>query len=93
MVASNVKTKKQGLISLDLKNGHFDSALIPADQNVIHGLAADGGALTVLLDNLAAGLSTQDILKSYPSLNEVSIRAAIAYGAELTKEHVVSMPS
>ncbi len=63
VVASNVKTKKQGLISLDLKNGHFDSALIPADQNVIHGLAADGGALTILLDNLAAALPREALIE------------------------------
>ena len=68
---------------------------ISVDPQVAHGQACLKGTrvlVSVVLDNLAAGLSTAELVKSYPSLNEESIRAAIAYGAELTKEHVMSMP-
>jgi len=39
--------------------------------------------VSVVLDNLAAGLTPNDIMKSYPSLNLKSIHATIAYAAEL----------
>jgi len=44
------------------------------------------------LDNLADGISQEEILKSYPSLSLSlqDIQASIAYGAMLAKErHVV----
>jgi uncharacterized protein (DUF433 family) len=68
---------------------------ITVDPAVAHGQACIKGTrvpVSVVLDNLAAGLSTAEILKSYPSLDEESVRAAIAYGAELAREHVVSVP-
>jgi uncharacterized protein (DUF433 family) len=69
---------------------------ISVDPQVAHGQACIKGTrilVSVILDNLAAGLSPSEILQSYPSLKDESIRAAIAYGAELAKEHVVLMPS
>jgi uncharacterized protein (DUF433 family) len=45
------------------------------------------------LDNLAAGLSTEEILKSYPSLTQEAIQATIAYAVELAREHIVVMPA
>jgi uncharacterized protein (DUF433 family) len=45
--------------------------------------------VSVVLDNLAAGLSVDEILKSYPTLNRESIQAAIAYAAELTRERII----
>jgi uncharacterized protein (DUF433 family) len=48
--------------------------------------------VSVVLDNLAAGLTAEEILKSYPSLTKESIQAAIAYAAELARERVVAMP-
>ncbi len=49
--------------------------------------------VSVVLDNLAAGLSYEEIIASYPSLNRESVQAAIAYAAELTRERVVGMPA
>ena len=49
-------------------------------------------SISVILDNLAEGLSSDEIIKSYPSLKRESIQAAIAYAAELTRERVVGMP-
>jgi uncharacterized protein (DUF433 family) len=45
--------------------------------------------VSVILDNLAAGVSPEEILTSYPSLSPQDVQAAIAYAAELTRERVV----
>ena len=48
--------------------------------------------VSVVLDNLAAGLSVDEVLQSYPSLTREAVNAAIAYAAELARERVVAMP-
>ena len=68
---------------------------ISVDPNVCHGKACIRGTrvmVSVVLDNLAAGQSVEEILESYPSLSEEGIQAAIAYAAELARERVVSLP-
>ncbi|MGH9461836.1 MAG: DUF433 domain-containing protein [Vicinamibacteria bacterium] len=68
---------------------------ITVDPAVCHGKACIRGTrvmVSVVLDNLAAGLTVEEILKSYPSLTKESIQAAIAYAAELARERVVAMP-
>lgn len=42
--------------------------------------------VTVILDNLAEGSSTEEILRSYPSLRPEHIKATLAYAAELAHE-------
>lgn len=49
--------------------------------------------VSVILDNLAAGLSPDEILHSYPSLTREAIQAAITYAAELARERVVAIPT
>lgn len=69
---------------------------ITVDPKVCHGSACIRGTrimVSVVLDSLAAGLSKQEILKSYPSLSEEAVQAAIAYAADLTKERIVKMPA
>ena len=69
---------------------------ISVNPEIAHGQACFMGTrvlVSVVLDNLAAGLNVNEILKSYPSLTEEFIRAAIAYGAELAKEHTIIMPA
>lgn len=69
---------------------------ITVDPAVCHGRACIKGTrimVSVVLDNLAAGLSTDEILKSYPSLNRAAVQAAIAYAADLARERVVEMPA
>lgn len=69
---------------------------ITVDPNVCHGNACIKGTrimVSVVLDNLAAGLSAEDILRSYPSLKRESILAAISYAAELARERVIPMPA
>jgi len=47
--------------------------------------------VSVILDNLAAGVSHEEILASYPSLASEGIEAALAYAAELARERVVPL--
>jgi uncharacterized protein (DUF433 family) len=42
--------------------------------------------VTNILDSLAEGSSTEEILTSYPSLKPKHIEAALAYAAELARE-------
>jgi uncharacterized protein (DUF433 family) len=69
---------------------------IIVDPAVCHGKACIKGTrimVSVVLDNLAAGLTPEEIIRSYASLNEQDIRAAIAYAAELGRERVVALPA
>jgi uncharacterized protein (DUF433 family) len=45
--------------------------------------------VSVILDNLAAGVSPHEILGSYPTLTPADVHAAIAYAAGLAREQVV----
>jgi uncharacterized protein (DUF433 family) len=63
--------------------------LITIDPKIAHGQACFKGTrimVSVILDNLAAGLNSKEILESYPTLSEKSIQAAIAYPDELAKQ-------
>jgi uncharacterized protein (DUF433 family) len=69
---------------------------ITVDTKVCHGNACIKGTrimVSVVLDNLAAGLSVEEILSSYPSLTRESVLAAISYAAELARERIVPMPA
>ncbi len=68
---------------------------ISVDQKVCHGKACIKGTrimVPVVLDNLAAGKSFEEILQNYPSLDVDDIPAAIAYGALLSKERTIALP-
>ena len=65
---------------------------ILVDPSICHGKACIKGTrimVSIILDNLAAGVSEKELLKSYPSLKHEDIMAAIAYAAELARERVV----
>ena len=69
---------------------------ISVDPNICHGRACITGTrvmVSVILDNLAAGLNAVEIVRSYPSLNVEAVQAAIGYAAELARERVVPMPT
>jgi uncharacterized protein (DUF433 family) len=42
--------------------------------------------VSVILDNIAAGVERSEILASYPTLKPADIDAALAYAAELARE-------
>ena len=68
---------------------------ISADPGICHGKACIRGTrvlVSVILDNLAAGLSFGDIVRSYPSLRAEDVAAALAYAADLARERVVETP-
>ncbi|PYY20557.1 MAG: hypothetical protein DMG62_23205 [Acidobacteria bacterium] len=68
---------------------------ISVNPAICHGKACIRGTrvmVSVIVDNLAAGLSHQDILQSYPALIEADIEAALSYAAELTREGTVTLP-
>jgi len=44
--------------------------------------------VTVLLDALAAGMSTAEIVRHYPTIAPEDVRAAAAYGAWLAKQEI-----
>ncbi len=67
---------------------------ISVDPEVCHGRACIAGTrvlVTAVLDNLAAGLSVEEVIKSYPSLSRESVQAALCYATELAKERVVPL--
>lgn len=69
---------------------------ITVDPAIVHGKACIRGTripVAVVLANLAAGLSADAIIKSYPSLTPEAIQAALAYAAELAEERVLSLPA
>ena len=69
---------------------------VVVDPSICHGKACIKGTrimVSVILDNLAAGLSADEVLESYPSLNREAIQAAITYAADLARERIVAMPA
>ena len=67
---------------------------IGTDPAVCHGQACIEGTripVAVVLDNLAAGLSAEEIVASYPPLRVDDVRAATAYAAELARERIVEI--
>jgi uncharacterized protein (DUF433 family) len=69
---------------------------ISVDPAICHGKACIKGTrvmVSVVLDNVAAGIGTEELLKSYPTLSPDDIQAALQYAAELARERTVYLPS
>lgn len=67
---------------------------VTVDPLVCHGKACIKGTrvmVSVILDNLAEGLTPDELLESYPSLRPEDVRAAVAYAAELARERVIEL--
>ena len=68
---------------------------ISIDPNVCFGKPCVRGHrvwVSLILDLLADGASTEEILGDYPGLEEADLRACIAYGAEMARERYVEVP-
>jgi uncharacterized protein (DUF433 family) len=66
---------------------------ISVDPNICHGRVCIKGTrvmVSVVLDNLAAGESIEDIMRGY-HLDREDVQAAMRYAAELTRERVVPL--
>ena len=69
---------------------------ISVNPAVCHGKACIRGTrimVSVILDNIAAGIARPEILASYPSLKPEDIDAAVAYAAELVREGSIDLPT
>ena len=70
-------------------------AMISADPAVMHGQAVIAGTrvpVSVVLDCLAAGMTSEQISAEYPTVTAVGVRAAAAYGAALAREELLPIP-
>ncbi len=47
--------------------------------------------VSLILDFLANGASIEEVLEQYPQLAEEDVRAALAYGAEMSRERYVEI--
>lgn len=67
---------------------------ITIDPSVCHGQARIVGTrvmVSVILDNLAAGQTAEEVAESYPSVPAESVGAALQYAAELARERPVPL--
>lgn len=67
---------------------------ISVDPNICFGKPCIKGTriwVSLILDFLASGMTIKEILDEYPHLTEEDIRAAIAYGAEMSRERYVEV--
>jgi len=61
---------------------------ITIDAEICHGKPSIRGMrypVELILDLLASGMTHEEILKDYPSLEELDILACLAYASKLTK--------
>jgi len=71
-------------------------ARISIDPNICFGKPCIRGHriwVSLILDLLASGTTTREILDDYPGLEEADILACIAYGAEMSQERYVDLPT
>jgi uncharacterized protein (DUF433 family) len=67
---------------------------ISIDPNVCFGKPCIRGTriwVSLVLDFLASGMPIEEILEEYPHLKREDILAAIAYGAEMSRERFVEI--
>ncbi len=68
---------------------------VSINPKICHGRACIRGTripVSVVLDNIAAGLDKDEIIQSYPALTAGDIQAALSYAAELVQERVIALP-
>ena len=68
---------------------------ISIDPNVCFGKPCIKGTriwVSLILDLLASGMTVTDIIAEYPYLKDDDILAAIAYGADMSRQRYVEMP-
>ena len=69
---------------------------ISIDPGVCFGMPCIRGTriwVSLILDFLANGMGIEEILTEYPQLTKEDVRAAIAYGAEMSRERYVEIPT
>jgi uncharacterized protein (DUF433 family) len=69
-------------------------SLITVEPLVCHGQACLKGTripVSVVLDCLGDGMTTDEIAQQYPSLTPEAVRAAASYGAALAREEMLPL--
>jgi uncharacterized protein (DUF433 family) len=69
---------------------------ISVDSNVCFGKPCIRGTriwVSLILDFLASGMTIKEVIGEYPQLTNDDVRAAIAYGAEMSRERYVEVPA
>ena len=69
---------------------------ISVNPNVCFGKPCIKGTriwVALLLDMLAGGNTEKELLEHYPQLTHEDIMAAIAYGAEVSRERIIPVPT
>jgi len=69
---------------------------ISINPNVCFGKPCIKGTriwVSLILDFLANGDTEAEILEGYPQLSHEDILAAIAYGAEMSRERIIPVPT
>jgi uncharacterized protein (DUF433 family) len=67
---------------------------ISVDPNVCFGKPTIRGTriwVSLILDNLADGMTESELLTAYPQLKLEDLRAALAYGAEASRGRAVDL--
>ena len=67
---------------------------IVIDPHICKGRACVKGTrimVSVVLDNLAAGMSPEQIMHSYPPLTVEDVQACLAYASDLAHEEVLEL--
>jgi uncharacterized protein (DUF433 family) len=49
--------------------------------------------VSLILDQLAAGTPEKEFLENYPQLTHEDVMAAIAYGAEASRDSIIPVPT
>ena len=69
---------------------------ITTDPNICFGKPCIRGTriwVSLIVENLADGVTDKELLEAYPQLKPDDIRAALAYAAEVTRERVIPLPT
>ncbi len=70
--------------------------VITVDPQIMHGAPCFRGTripVSVVLDNLAAGVSEPELFQNYPTLPREAPAAALAYAADLARDRVLHLPA
>jgi uncharacterized protein (DUF433 family) len=71
-------------------------ARITTDPNICFGKPCIRGTriwVSLIVENLADGVTEKELLEAFPQLTPDDIRAALAYAAEVTRERVIPLPT
>ena len=74
---------------------HWQDHIVSTPET-LHGAPRFRGTripVSVVLDNLAAGVSLEEMHRQYPTLPTGAVGAALAYAADLARDRIVPIPA